>query len=276
MPLSGTLPKLGAQVLAGARPDQSLSFGHISRGYLHKSFNNTHTFPFNHVITSAYFHRCVLYSVYLIDGSVKGEYATLADGFHWSLSDSKSPQVSWTLLSILFDFNNDIVWMVLVRSSISNSSTPLIKSFMIVPSPQLQLISPPSCSTAFSVLLLLSLFDAIFSPQFWIVFFRWGLSDSKPSLGSMVLLIIPADFNNAVVLRVLILLLVSRSPNLFSRPFETVLVAPTTIVSPSLSCSTDIFFIFLAGRKYFVFYFIFTLWCAETAKSTSWQYFSSG
>ena len=29
--------------------------------------------------------------------------------FHWSLCDGKSPQVSWTLLSILADLNNAIV-----------------------------------------------------------------------------------------------------------------------------------------------------------------------
>ena len=33
----------------------------------------------------------------------------LADGFHWRLSDSKSPQVSKTLLSILADLNNYVV-----------------------------------------------------------------------------------------------------------------------------------------------------------------------
>ena len=32
--------------------------------------------------------------------------------FHWSLSDSKSPQVSRTLLSILADLNNAVVWMI--------------------------------------------------------------------------------------------------------------------------------------------------------------------
>ena len=35
----------------------------------------------------------------------------LADGFHWSLSDSKSLQVFRTLLSILVDLNNAVVWM---------------------------------------------------------------------------------------------------------------------------------------------------------------------
>ena len=35
--------------------------------------------------------------------------------FHWSLSDSKSPQVSRILLSILAILNNVLVWMVSAR-----------------------------------------------------------------------------------------------------------------------------------------------------------------
>ena len=37
--------------------------------------------------------------------------------FHWSLSDSKSPQVSRTLLSILAVLNNAVIWMVSTRPS---------------------------------------------------------------------------------------------------------------------------------------------------------------
>ena len=43
--------------------------------------------------------------------------------FHWSVSDSKSPQVSRTLLSIMTVLNNVVVWMVLTRSLISKSSS---------------------------------------------------------------------------------------------------------------------------------------------------------
>ena len=42
---------------------------------------------------------------------------------HWSLSDSKSPQVSRTLLSILVDLNNAEVWIVATRPVISKSSS---------------------------------------------------------------------------------------------------------------------------------------------------------
>ena len=44
--------------------------------------------------------------------------------FHWSLSDSKSPQVSRTLLSILAILNNAVVWMVSTRLPTSKSSSP--------------------------------------------------------------------------------------------------------------------------------------------------------
>ena len=51
--------------------------------------------------------------------------------FYWSLSDSKSPPVSRTLLSIMAVLNNVVVWMVSTRPLISKSSSsfnnPLVK-----------------------------------------------------------------------------------------------------------------------------------------------------
>ena len=46
---------------------------------------------------------------------------TLAEALHWSISDSNSPQVSRTLLSILADLNNAVVWIVLACPSIFDS-----------------------------------------------------------------------------------------------------------------------------------------------------------
>ena len=51
--------------------------------------------------------------------------------FYWSLSDSKSPQVSRTLLSILSNRKNVVDWMVSTRPFIFSSSTNLS---MTVPS----------------------------------------------------------------------------------------------------------------------------------------------
>ena len=53
--------------------------------------------------------------------------------FHWSLSDSKSPQVSRTLLSILTDLNNALIWMVSTRPLISKSPCPLNNPSVPVP-----------------------------------------------------------------------------------------------------------------------------------------------
>ena len=44
--------------------------------------------------------------------------------FNWSLSDSKSPQVSKTLLGILTVLNIAVVWMVSTRTPTSKSSSP--------------------------------------------------------------------------------------------------------------------------------------------------------
>ena len=47
--------------------------------------------------------------------------------FHLSMSDSKSPQISKNLWSILSDPNNAAVWMVLICLPISNSFSPFSK-----------------------------------------------------------------------------------------------------------------------------------------------------
>ena len=47
--------------------------------------------------------------------------------FYWSLSESKSPQVSWILLTILAILNNAVVWMVSTRLPTSKSfNNPLV------------------------------------------------------------------------------------------------------------------------------------------------------
>ena len=56
--------------------------------------------------------------------------------FDWSLSDSKSPQVSRTLLSILSVLNNVVVWVVSTRLQITIgiNLTPMFQSFFQFPS----------------------------------------------------------------------------------------------------------------------------------------------
>ena len=53
--------------------------------------------------------------------------------FLWSLSDSKSPQVSRTLLSILAVLNSFAVWMVPTHPTNSKSSTPFNNPLVTVP-----------------------------------------------------------------------------------------------------------------------------------------------
>ena len=52
--------------------------------------------------------------------------------FHWNLSDSKSPQVSRTLHSILAVLNNAVVWMVSTRPPTSKSSSPFSNPLVMV------------------------------------------------------------------------------------------------------------------------------------------------
>ena len=57
--------------------------------------------------------------------------------FHWSLSDSKSPHVSRTLLSILSVLNNAVVWMVSTRPPTSKSSSLFSNPLVTVPKAQI-------------------------------------------------------------------------------------------------------------------------------------------
>ena len=53
--------------------------------------------------------------------------------FHRSLSENKSLQYSKTLLSILADLNNVVVWMISTSPQIFKYSNPFTKPLWIVP-----------------------------------------------------------------------------------------------------------------------------------------------
>ena len=53
--------------------------------------------------------------------------------FHWSLNDSKSPQVSRTRLKILAVLSNAVVWIVSTRPPTSKSSRAFNNLLVIVP-----------------------------------------------------------------------------------------------------------------------------------------------
>ena len=52
--------------------------------------------------------------------------------FHWSLSDIKSPQISRTLLSILADLSNVVVWMASICPLISEFYCPFTDFWRII------------------------------------------------------------------------------------------------------------------------------------------------
>ena len=61
-------------------------------------------------------------------------HQSLLMGFLRSLNDNTSPHISRTLLNILADLNNVIVWMVLILPLISDSSSLFSKPFGTIPS----------------------------------------------------------------------------------------------------------------------------------------------
>ena len=53
--------------------------------------------------------------------------------FHWSLSDSKTSQLSRTLHSMLTVFNNAVVWILSTRLPTSKSSSPFNNPLVTIP-----------------------------------------------------------------------------------------------------------------------------------------------
>ena len=72
------------------------------------------------IVDISFVRRVIIIFIIIIIYSLEF-FTVLAEFFHWSLSDSQSPQVSWTLLSIL---NNVVVWVLSTRLSTSKSSSP--------------------------------------------------------------------------------------------------------------------------------------------------------
>ena len=147
--------------------------------------------------------------------------------FHWSFSESKSPQVSRTLLSILAVLNNAVVWMVSTRPPTSNSSSPFSNPLVTVPNapitigkivtcmfhsffsipkqgrgtyPSFHILSDLFCgqpgqqSRQFCKISFLEFFTSVLSDVS-----HWSLSDSKSLFVSRTLLSILTIFSNAVV-----------------------------------------------------------------------------
>ena len=161
--------------------------------------------------------------------------------FHWSLSDSKSPQVSRTLLSILTDFSNVFVSIVSICPLISKSSSSCTKPLVTIPSVPITIgitiifMFHDFCSLLLSFLLLLY-FLVVFSHQCQLMIPHRRLSDSKSPQISRTLLATP---NNAVVWMVLICPLTFNSSSHPPSPLWLLQVCQLQLVSQLLSCSTS-------------------------------------
>ena len=111
--------------------------------------------------------------------------------FHWSLSDSKSPQVSRTLLSILAVLNNAVVWMVYTRPPTSKSSSPFSNPLVTVPNAPITIGGIVTCmSHSFFNSLARSRYLSFFSHSF--SFILWSAATAKMTIfaSSLFLLII--------------------------------------------------------------------------------------
>ena len=115
--------------------------------------------------------------------------------FHWSLSDSKSPQVSRTLLSILAEspqvsrtllsilavLNNAVVWMVSTRPPTSKSSSPFSNPLVTVPNAPITIGIIVTCMfRSFFNSLARSRYLSLFSHSF--SFILWSAETAKSTI----------------------------------------------------------------------------------------------
>ena len=101
--------------------------------------------------------------------------------FQWILSDSKSPQVSRTLLSILAVLNNVIVWMVSTRPPTSKSSSPFSNPLVTVPNAPITIGIIVTCMFhSFFNSLARSRYLFFFSHSF--SFILWSTGTAKPTI----------------------------------------------------------------------------------------------
>ena len=101
--------------------------------------------------------------------------------FHWSLSDSKSPQVSRTLLSILAVLKNAVVWMVSTRPLTSKSSSPFSNPLVTVPNAPITIGIIVTCMFhGFFNSLARSMYLSFFSNSF--SFILWSAGTAKSTI----------------------------------------------------------------------------------------------
>ena len=98
--------------------------------------------------------------------------------FHWSLRDSKSPQVSRTRLRILAVLSNAVVWIVSTRPPTSKCSRPFNNPLVIVP-------KAPITIDIIVSFIFHSFFNSLAKSRYWSLFsysfsfILWVSRDSK-------------------------------------------------------------------------------------------------
>ena len=78
--------------------------------------------------------------------------------FHWSFSDSKSPQVSRTLLSIVAVLSNAVIWIVSTCPPTSMSFRPFNNPVVIVAKTQITIRAKSVNYCTFHVIIISRLF----------------------------------------------------------------------------------------------------------------------
>ena len=196
--------------------------------------------------------------------------------FHWSLSESKSPQVFGTLPS------NAAIWIVSTRLSTFESPRPFNNPLVIVPKAPITIgiivtLMFHSFFNSLARSTYLSFFSHSFSFILWsagtdqrlLMIFHWSLSDSNSPQVSRTLLNILADINNAVLdgLHLFYYFWVFQS---LYKSFGD--CTKSTDYNYKRHFHVPVFFVSQARSKYVSFFslsFSFALWSAETAKSTT-------
>ena len=100
---------------------------------------------------------------------------------HWSLSDSKSPQVSRTRLRILAVLSNAVVWIVSTRLPTSKCSSPFSNPLVTVPNAPITIGIIVTCMFhSFFSSLARSRYLSFFSHSF--CFILWSAGTAKSTI----------------------------------------------------------------------------------------------
>ena len=141
--------------------------------------------------------------------------------FYWSLSDSKSPQVSRILLSIPAVLNNAVIWMVSTRPPTSKSSSPFSNPLFTVLNAPITISVIVTCMFhSFFNSLARSRYLSLFSHSF--SFIRWSAGTAKSTILPVifVFLLIIIKSGLLVGIRWSVCMLKSHSPRVFNTSFN--------------------------------------------------------